>query len=62
MLTFGEWFILGLLSATGILLLSSFYHWTEELKCEREYNVYDCEYEWYPVYDEMSPEDEELMP
>lgn len=42
--------------------LWAFYNKTDEWVCERDFNVYDCEYEWYPVYDEMSPEDEELMP
>ena len=42
--------------------ISVFNDKADEWQCEKDFNVYDCEYEWYPVYDEMSPEDEELMP
>jgi hypothetical protein len=39
--------VVGILSVAGYLINAS-----EEVECEREYNVYDCEQDptWYPVY------------
>ena len=45
-----------------VLSLQLFLFKSQEWQCERDFNVYDCEQEWYPVFHEMSPEDEELLP
>lgn len=44
-----------------VLSLNLFLLQMQEWNCERDFNVYDCEPEWYPVYGEEIPE-EELMP
>lgn len=53
-----SWLVFALVS--WISLLYFFGVWSTELRCERDFNVYDCESEWYPVYGEEI--EEELTP